>query len=174
MFEFEWLFNVTCNDISVIYETAHTCRCAGGMKKFDLRLGSKCHRHFVGFFRVPVQAPTRATLFIRLFRETAPFSRLLRHTGDKTPYNNRNVKRATWHREDVTKKFDYTAIVDRLSTVRWSNILSFEHPSVLLFCLWREIAFLRSCIEDLEWRLLWIKKETSTKIKYGVGTTQIV
>ena len=34
-----WLFNVTINDISVIYVTAH--RCAGGMKKLDLRSGSR-------------------------------------------------------------------------------------------------------------------------------------
>ena len=56
--ELNWLFNVTINDISVIYVTAH--RCAGGMKKkFDLRSGSQRHRHFVGFFNVPVLAPTR-------------------------------------------------------------------------------------------------------------------
>ena len=54
----DWLFNVTWNDISVIYVTAH--RCAGGLKKkLDLRSGSQRHRHFVGFFNVPVQAPTR-------------------------------------------------------------------------------------------------------------------
>ena len=53
-----WLFNVTSNAISVIYVTAH--RCAGGLKKkLDLRSGSKRHRHFVGFFNVPVLAPTR-------------------------------------------------------------------------------------------------------------------
>ena len=53
-----WLFNVTINDISVIYVTAH--RCAGGLKKkFDLRSGSQRHRHFAGFFNVPVLAPTR-------------------------------------------------------------------------------------------------------------------
>ena len=52
------LFNVTINDISVIYVTAH--RCAGGLKKkLDLRSGSRRHRHFVGFFNVPVLAPTR-------------------------------------------------------------------------------------------------------------------
>ena len=57
-FEFNWLFNVTINDISVIYVTAH--RCAGGLKKkLDLRSGSQRHRHFVGFFNVPVLAPTR-------------------------------------------------------------------------------------------------------------------
>ena len=53
-----WLFNVTINDISVIYVTAH--RCAGGLKKkLHLRSGSQRHRHFVGFFNVPVLAPTR-------------------------------------------------------------------------------------------------------------------
>ena len=35
-----WLFNVTVNDISVIYVTAH--RCAGGLKKkLDIRSGSQ-------------------------------------------------------------------------------------------------------------------------------------
>ena len=53
-----WLFNVTINTISVIYVTAH--RCAGGLKKkLGLRSGSQRHRHFVGFFNVPVLAPTR-------------------------------------------------------------------------------------------------------------------
>ena len=46
------LFNVTINDISVIYVTAH--RCAGGPT-----VGLPRHRHFVGFFNVPVLAPTR-------------------------------------------------------------------------------------------------------------------
>ena len=56
--ELNCLFNVTINDISVIYVTAH--RCAGGLKKkYDLRLGSQRHRHFVGFFNVTVLAPTR-------------------------------------------------------------------------------------------------------------------
>ena len=51
-----------CNDISIIYVTAH--RCAGGLKnKFDLRLGSQRHRYFVGFFNVPVQPPTRGQPF---------------------------------------------------------------------------------------------------------------
>ena len=34
-------------------------RCAGGMKKkLDLRPGSQRHRHFVGLFNVPFEAPT--------------------------------------------------------------------------------------------------------------------
>ena len=44
--EWDWLLNVTYNDISVIYVTAH--RCADGLKKkFDLRSRSQRHRHFV-------------------------------------------------------------------------------------------------------------------------------
>ena len=43
------VFNVTCNDISVIYVTVH--RCADGLKKkLDLQSGSQRHRLFVGFF----------------------------------------------------------------------------------------------------------------------------
>ena len=85
--EVNWLFNVTINDISVIYVTAH--RCTGELKKLDLRSGSQRHRHFVGFFNVPILAPTRGH---RWFRHTAPFSRLLRsrwgyegHILDLTP-----------------------------------------------------------------------------------------
>ena len=60
-------------------------RCAGGLKKLYLPSGSQRHRHSVGFFNVPVLHRHGTTLFIRLFRETTPFSRLLRHdwnTGD--------------------------------------------------------------------------------------------
>ena len=38
-------------------------RCEGGLKKLHLRSGSQRHRHFVGFFNVPVQAPTRGHPF---------------------------------------------------------------------------------------------------------------
>ena len=56
--ELEWLLHVIINDISVIYVTAH--RCTGGLKKkLYQRSGSQRHRHFVGFFNVPVLAPTR-------------------------------------------------------------------------------------------------------------------
>ena len=73
--EANWLLNVTINDISVIYVTAH--RYAGGLNKvFDLRSGSQRHRHFVGLFNVTVQAPTQGHPYIRLYRETAPYSRL--------------------------------------------------------------------------------------------------
>ena len=81
LFEFNWLLNVTCNDISVLYVTAN--RCAGRMKKkLNQWSGSQRHIHFVEFFNVPVQAPTRDKPFYTLFRETAPFSRILRHAGD--------------------------------------------------------------------------------------------
>ena len=53
--------------------------------KFDLRSDSQRHKHFVGLFNVPGQTPTRGQHFYTingLFRETAPFSRLLRHARD--------------------------------------------------------------------------------------------
>ena len=65
-----WLVNVTINDISVIYVTAH--RCAGELKKLDLRSGSQRHRHFVGFFHVPVQAPTRGQPFYTVISRNRP------------------------------------------------------------------------------------------------------
>ena len=65
-----------------LYMWRHIDGHADWRRKFDLRSGSKRHRYFVGFFNEPVQAPSRATLFIRLFWETAQFSRLLRHTRD--------------------------------------------------------------------------------------------
>ena len=68
-------------------------RCAGGLKKkLYLRSGSQRHRHFAGFFNVSVLHRHGTTLFIRWFRHTAPFSRLLRprwgyggHILDLTP-----------------------------------------------------------------------------------------
>ena len=57
-------------------------RCAGGLNKLYLRSGSQRHRHFGGFFNVSVLHRHGTTLFIRWFRHTALFSRLLRHAGD--------------------------------------------------------------------------------------------
>ena len=58
-------------------------------------IGLPRHRHFVGFFNVPVKAPTWATLFT-VFRETAPiaFSRLLTTTrmGIRKTYNDSPLK----------------------------------------------------------------------------------
>ena len=60
-------------------------RCAGGLtqeRKLYIRSGSQRHRNFVGFLNVPVLHRHGTTLFIRWFRHTAPFSRLLRHAWD--------------------------------------------------------------------------------------------
>ena len=88
------LLNATFNDISVIQVTAHRklqCtevipqswrgrRCAGGRKKkFDLRSGSHA-KHFLVFFNVPVQAPTRGQLFLGYSEKPSHFRRLLRRT----------------------------------------------------------------------------------------------
>ena len=66
-----WISSLTSQStifqISVIFVTAH--RCAGGLKKLDLRSGSQRHRHFIGFFKVPVQAPTRGQPFYGYFEK---------------------------------------------------------------------------------------------------------
>ena len=80
MREWDWLLNVTCNVISVIYLTAH--RCAGGLKKLNLRSGSQRHIHFVGFLNVPIQAPTRGHPFYTGIPRNRPYSRLLRQAGE--------------------------------------------------------------------------------------------
>ena len=45
---------------------------AGVLKKLYLRSGSQRHRHFAGFFNVPVLHRHRTNLIIRWFRHTAP------------------------------------------------------------------------------------------------------
>ena len=58
-------------------------RCAGGLKKkLYLQLGSQRHRHFAGFFNMPVLHRHGTNLFIPWFRHIAPFSCLKRHAGD--------------------------------------------------------------------------------------------
>ena len=81
--ELNWLFNVTINDISVIYVTAH--RCAGGLKKLDLRSGSQRHRHFVGFFNVLVQAPTRGLPHLVAFYNTLGIRRTHSRLNPRVP-----------------------------------------------------------------------------------------
>ena len=64
----EWIGCLTSQlTIFQLYMWRHTHRCAGGLKKkLDLRSGSQRHRHFVGFFNVPVLAPTRDHPFYTL------------------------------------------------------------------------------------------------------------
>ena len=58
-------------------------RCEGGLKKkLYIRSCSQRHRHFAGFFNVPILHRHAATLFMRWFRHIVQFSRLLRHAGD--------------------------------------------------------------------------------------------
>ena len=52
----------------------------------------------------------------------------------KSPYTNRNVKKATWQHKNVTKKVDYTAIADRLRTVKWSN---YGYPTGVVNRIWK-------------------------------------
>ena len=45
-------------------------------------VGLPRHRHFVGFFNVPVLAPTRDQPFYTVIPTHRPFSRLFDHAGD--------------------------------------------------------------------------------------------
>ena len=82
------LFNVTINDISVIYVTAHTC--ADGMKKLYLPSDSQRHIYFVGFFNVPVQAPTRDQPFYTIIPTTAPLVAFYDTLGIRRTYSRHN------------------------------------------------------------------------------------
>ena len=58
----EWASEIGCltspATIFQLYMWRH--KCAGRLKKkLNLLLGSKRHKHFVGFFNVPVQKPTQ-------------------------------------------------------------------------------------------------------------------
>ena len=88
--EVNWLFNVTINDISVIYVTAH--RYAAGLKKkLDLQSGSQRYRHFVGILKVLVQAPTRGQPFYTVIPRNrpikSPFTTRWRYGGDIFDFN---------------------------------------------------------------------------------------
>ena len=64
--------------------TAH--RHAGGLKKkSNLWVGSQRHRHFVGFFNVPVQTPTRGQTFYGDSEKPHHFSHFLRHGWEYVP-----------------------------------------------------------------------------------------
>ena len=65
-----WLFNVTINDISVKFVKEQ--KCAGGLRKLDLRSGSQRHRNFVGFCNVPVQATTQGHSFYMVIPTQRP------------------------------------------------------------------------------------------------------
>ena len=75
--EWDWLLNVTCNDISVIYMTTHR-RTGGLKKKLNLRSGSQRQRHFVGF---SLQAPIRAILFTVISRNRPIYSSFTTRLG---------------------------------------------------------------------------------------------
>ena len=52
--------------------------------------------------------------------------RYMTKSYDKSPYDRKNVKTAKWKHKQRHKKFDHTAVADRLGTVSWSN---YDHPT---------------------------------------------
>ena len=103
--ELNWLFNVTINDISVIYVTAHGCA-SGLKKKLDLRSGSQRHRHFVGFFNVPTDTdhpfytviPTHRPHLVA-FYDTLGIRRT--HSRIKPPASSRGLLDGHWTLRNV-------------------------------------------------------------------------
>ena len=78
-----WVYWCLTSHATIFQSYMWRHRCAGGLKKkLYLRSGSQRHRHFTGFFNVPVLHRHGTILLIRWFRHTAPFSRLLRYAGD--------------------------------------------------------------------------------------------
>ena len=86
--EWDWLLNVTCNDISVIYVTANTC--TGGLKNKLNRSTGGNWTYGRASDAIDISNGSLTCLsehglgppFVWLFRETAHFSRLLRHARD--------------------------------------------------------------------------------------------
>ena len=60
--------------------------------------------------------------------------RYLTQSYNKSPYTSRNVKRQSDNTYNATKKFDYTAVADRLRTVSWSN---YGHPTCVVNLVYR-------------------------------------
>ena len=60
---------------------------------------------------------------------------------DKSPYTSRNVKRKSDNTNNATRKFDYTAVANRLRTVSWSN---YGHPSSFFMNIEKGYPFLKS------------------------------
>ena len=135
--EWDRLLNVTCNDISVIYVTAHSC--AGRLKKWDLRSGSNCHRHFVVLFNVSVQAPTRDQPFYGY--------------SEKPPHFNRILRRAWGYK-------DHTRVPTEELQPMWERTISLVAEFGLVL-LWR---FRLLCFVSLLWQWISPKLKFQTKL----------
>ena len=134
--EVKWLFNVTINNISVIHVTAH--RCAGGLKKkLDLRSGSQRHRHFVGFFNVPFQEPTRGHPF---YTVTSPKENEYSYEKYESYTRVRNSGKAFWNMQKHRNSLKFIKMDSSLNMkipnetkhVRGGGGLPLQHRSPLI------------------------------------------
>ena len=83
--ELSWIYWCFTSHATIFWSYMWRHRCAGGLKKklkLYLRSGSQRHRHFAGFFNVPVLHRHGTNLFYTVIPTHRPFSRLLRHAGD--------------------------------------------------------------------------------------------
>ena len=91
----------------VVYSTSHGMIfqlymwrhiCEGGLKKkLYIRSGSQHHRHFAGFFNVPVLHGYGTTLFIRWFRHTTPLVAFYDTLGIRRTYSRLKPRCPKWN-----------------------------------------------------------------------------
>ena len=72
-----WVYWCLTSHATIFQSYMWRHRCAGGLKKLNLRSGSQRHWYFAGFFNVPVLHRHGTNLFIRWFRHTAPLLYIL-------------------------------------------------------------------------------------------------
>ena len=92
--------------------TAH--KYAGGLKKLNLRSDSQRHSHFVLFFNVPIQAPTRGHPFYMII----PRNRIIYDTlGIRRTHSRLNPRVLTGHfNKNYVRPF-YTNIIVAINTL---------------------------------------------------------
>ena len=106
-------------------------RCAGGLKLY-LRSGSQRHRHFVGFFNVPVQAPTRGQLFYRYSEKSPHLVAFYETPGIRRTYSHLNLPGCPRGHSCMTKKY---MLACRIFSV--NRTYKFKHVQgtlLLFFC----------------------------------------
>ena len=101
-------------------------RCADRLKKkLYLRSGSQRHRHFAGFFNVPVLHRHGTNLFIRWFWHTAPLVAFY-HSKVSTKYNDIMLRIIWWvlshYKEGISHHFqnlNVGALLDKIYVAEW-------------------------------------------------------
>ena len=101
-----------------LYATTPAHRLAGGSKKkLNPRSGSQRHRHIVGFFSVPVQAPTRDQPFYGYSEKPPHFNRLLRRAWGYGGHINNNMFYSSY---DLARAYELCILVKMTIITSWT------------------------------------------------------